>query len=241
VPDPSRSRHVLTSARRAFYNADGPWRRNRLFERLGSTRYARPALHGMDERLEALLPSTPGTFMEAGAHDGYTQSNTYFLERHRGWSGVLVEPIPELHRKAARRRPRSQVVSAALVPPEQAGGTVEIQFGDLMSKVGDDGSHASGGLANAGRAGYSVDVPARTISDVLDDAGVDALDLLVLDIEGHELAALRGLDLDRHPVGLLCIEMLDLPTQRPAFDALLADRYEFVDTLSPDDAVYRRR
>lgn len=230
---------LLTALRRTFYNAGGPWYRNRMFERFGSKRYARPALHGMDARLDELLARTDGVFFEAGAHDGFTQSNTYFLERHRGWSGVLVEAIPELHRKAARRRPRSTVIQAALVAPENAGSTVTLQFGDLQS--GSSAEHAVGGLRNAGRTGYTIDVPARTISDVLDEAGIERLDLLVLDIEGGELAALRGLDRSRHDVEVLVIEMLDMPSQRSAFDDLLADTHEPAGTLSPDDAVYRLR
>lgn len=232
---------LLISAKRAFYNADGPWRRRGVFERLGSRRYSRPALHGMDARLESLLDRDGGVFLEAGAHDGYTQSNTYYLERFRGWTGVLVEAVPELHAKAARRRPRSHVANCALVAPEQAGGSVAIAFGDLMSQVGTDTAHAEGGLRNAGRAGYTVEVPARTLDDVLDEAGVGALDLMVLDLEGHELDALRGIDFDRHPVEHLLVEMLSLERQRPAFDALLGDRFDFVQTLSPDDALYSWR
>src|SRR3954469_21340764 len=112
---------ALTAARRAFYNLDGPWLRCRLFEALGSRRYSWPALNDLDRSLQRLLPDRPGTFMEAGAHDGYTQSNTYYLERFRGWHGVLVEAVPELHAKAARRRRRSRVVQAALVGPEREG------------------------------------------------------------------------------------------------------------------------
>ena len=232
---------LLTRARRWFYNADGPWRRRGLAERLGSRRYSRPALHGMDARLEALVDRDGGVFLEAGAHDGYTQSNTYYLERFRGWSGVLVEAVPELHAKARRRRARSRVVQCALVAPEDAGGTVQVTFGDLMSQLGTDASHADGGLRNAGRAGYTVEVPGRTLTQVLDDAGVGPLDLMVLDLEGHELAALRGMDFDRHPVSWLVVEMLDLERQRPDFDALLGDRFEFAGTLSPDDALYSWR
>jgi len=232
---------LLTSARRAFYNADGPWYRRGVFEALGSRRYSRPALHGMDERLDALLDRDAGVFLEAGAHDGYTQSNTYWLERFRGWSGVLVEPVPELHRKAARRRKRSHVVQAALVAPRDAGGTVTIAFGDLMSQVGGDPSHPARGLITAGRETYEVEVPARTLDDVLDAAGVHDLDLMVLDLEGYELAALEGIDFDRHRVGHLVIEMLSLAEQRPAFDAALAPWFEPAGTLSPDHALYSWR
>ena len=231
---------ALTSARRAFYRLGGPWYRRGLFESLGSQRYSRPALHGMDRRLEALVPPGPGVFVEAGAHDGFTQSNTYYLERHRGWRGLLVEPVPELHAKARRRR-RAQVVNAALVGPEAEGTTVPIQFGDLMSTVRDQPGHAAAGLENAGRRAYTAHVPARTLSSLLDEAGLEHVDLLVLDVEGHEAEALRGLDLDRHAPSLILLELLDLPAQRPVFDALLGERYRFEQELSPWDALYRKR
>lgn len=35
-----------------------------------------------------------GTFLEVGGYDGELHSNTLFLERSRGWSGVLVEANP---------------------------------------------------------------------------------------------------------------------------------------------------
>ena len=46
-----------------------------------------PALHGMDRKLDAILDRDGGFFVEAGANDGYTQSNTYWLGRFRAGAG----------------------------------------------------------------------------------------------------------------------------------------------------------
>jgi FkbM family methyltransferase len=211
-----------------------------MFEALRSQRYSRPALHDMDRLFEPYLPHDAGVFLEAGAHDGFTQSNTYYLERFRSWRGILVEPAPTLYPKAVSRRRRSHVIQCALVGPDHIG-TVTLKFGDLTSTTFDDSDHAARGLATSGLHGYAVEVPARTLSDVIDEAGEPHIDLMVLDLEGRELEALAGLDRDRHHVQLIMIEMLDMAVQRPAFDAALASTHAFVAALSPWDALYRAR
>ena len=38
-------------------------------------------------------------FIEAGANDGETISNTVFFELKRNWTGILIEPNPEAFQK----------------------------------------------------------------------------------------------------------------------------------------------
>src|SRR5437763_3006292 len=125
-----RSRGSLLRARRL------------LFERLGSARYSTPALHRIDRKLDRIIDRDGGVFVEAGGHDGFTQSNTYYLERFRGWTGVLVEPMPELAAEARRNRPGARIFECALVPFDRGGELVEMHFGDLFSGVARGGDDA---------------------------------------------------------------------------------------------------
>jgi FkbM family methyltransferase len=217
--------------------------RRRLFEGLGSARYSRPALHGMDSALDAILDRDAGFFVEAGAFDGYTQSNTYYLERFRGWRGILVEPMPELAALARRNRPKAQVSRCALVAAGHAGDSIEMEFGDLMTTVTGihDRDWTAPGLYLGWRDHRIERVPARTLSDLLDEAGSPAVDLLSLDVEGYEAQALAGLDLGRHAPAWILVEMHDLATGREAVSAVLGDRYLEHGQLSPLDVLYRRR
>ena len=95
-------------------------RRRRLLEARRDWSRSRPALHDLDRILERHLPARPGYFVEAGACDGYFQSNTYSLERIHGWRGVLVEPVPFLARAAARDR-SARVFNCALVSLTPSG------------------------------------------------------------------------------------------------------------------------
>ena len=84
-------------------------------------------------------------------------------------------------------------------------------------------------------------VPARTLSSVLDEAGVPEIDLLSLDVEGFESQVLAGLDLERHAPRWMLIEIRDMETGRAPIEAALGDRYEPVEALSPYDMLYARR
>src|SRR3954467_13243874 len=86
-------------------------------------------------QLERPLTGPGGFFVEAGGNDGFTQSNTYALERRHGWRGILVEPVPELARACALERPGARVVRAALVAEDTPGAEVTLRFGGLMTLI----------------------------------------------------------------------------------------------------------
>jgi FkbM family methyltransferase len=216
--------------------------RRTMFEHAGSARYSRPALHGMDRRLDRIIDRDGGFFVEAGGFDGYTQSNTYYLERFRGWRGILVEPMPELAALARRNRPTATVVQCALVASDFPDDTIAMEFGDLMSTVAGPGSRewTKPGLLLGWRDHRVERVPARPLSDVLDEAAAPGVDLLSLDVEGYEAAALGGLDLTRHAPAWILVEMHDLTAGRHRIASVLGDAYVEHAVLSPLDVLYRR-
>lgn len=220
------------------------------FEMLGSDRYSRPGLNGLDRKLERHLDFDGGMFVEAGANDGVQQSNTYYLEKFRGWTGLLVEPDPALASECRKNR-RARVAQAALVATGTPGATVELHFAGLMSTIsgalGDAAAtarHVEKGLAAQPRLGASrrVLVPARTLSALLDEAGLaKPVDLLSLDVEGAEPGALRGIDYTRHAPRFICVEARD----EAAITAVLDPFYRLAEILtdvgSHRDLLFARR
>lgn len=208
--------------------------RRSWFEYFGSPRYSKPALYGIDAKLAAHLPDGHGVFVEAGAYDGYRYSNTYYLERLRGWSGVLVEPIPASFRRCVRDRPRSHVFQCALVAADGPQSVV-MSYGGPTSAV--HCGHANP-PAFGWERGYEVSVRARSLTAVLDEAGVTAIDFMSIDVEGFELEVLRGLDLERFAPAYMLVETNG---RDDAIAELLGERFELIAHFSAYDAFFRRR
>jgi FkbM family methyltransferase len=212
-------------------------------EARGEDRLSRPALHEMDVKLNAIIDRDDGFFVEAGANDGFTQSNTYWLERFRNWRGLLVEPMPDLAAEAQLSRPLATVVQCCLVAPSETRPLVPMRFGDLMSMV--DGARESSwpslGTVLGWRDAYELDVEARTLSSLLEEIHAPEVDLLSLDVEGFEGPALEGLDLERHAPRYVLVEIHDRNRDRPPIDAILAKRYVEHSWLSPIDLLYVHR
>jgi FkbM family methyltransferase len=212
--------------------------RRRVFEAAGSARYSRPGFDGIDAKLQRYLPET-GTFLEAGANDGYTWSNTYYLERFKGWRGVLIEGIPALSEECRRLRTRSIVHNCALVEHGFPEDQVTMTYSDLRSLIaGSEPEMERRALQDA--VTYSVTVPARTLDDVLAESDVARIDFVSLDLEGFEAPALRGLDLDRHGPSWLLVEVAGGGGRR-AVEQVIGAHYEAVEELSTADVLYRRR
>jgi FkbM family methyltransferase len=201
-------------------------------------------LDGLDKKLEPHIDFDNGVFIEAGANDGQTQSNTAYFARHRGWCGLLVEPIPELAARCRAARPESVVENCALVTSETDGRSVAMTYCGLMSVV-DGGwsdpeaerAHVETGRQIQSLAPYHVDVPGRSLSALLDKHKMAHVDLLSLDVEGFERQALEGLDLKRHRPRFILVEA----RFRQEIDDLLSPHYEAIAQLSHHDVLYRTK
>lgn len=186
----------------------GPWRR--------------PGLNGLDIQLaEAIGWEREGTFIELGGNDGLQGSNTFLLENELGWRGIVIEAVPQLAAEAYRNRPQATVICAAASQSSECS-VIGMAYRDLMSRV------VSGPA--------DMMVATVTLSSVIDCvAGGTAPELLSIDVEGHELAVLAGLDLSRHRPTWVLVE-----TDQPDEVGKLLIGYEFREKLTFHDYLYKR-
>jgi len=139
------------------------------------------------EELDFLRAHTPagGVFVDVGANVG---TYAMVLARHVGASGkvIAIEPHPVTHARLAFNRAASGFTQVSLVAA--AAGASD---GELMIETDGDNlgaSHIVGGEP----AGNAIRVPSLRLQRILDDAGVDRVDALKIDVEGYEDRVLTG-------------------------------------------------
>jgi FkbM family methyltransferase len=142
--------------------------------------------------------SSKGVFVEIGANHPTLANQTWYLEQ-QGWSGVLVEPIPELCALLRAQRPRSRLFQAAVGSPDQVGEV------DLLMGAPHNLSTLTPVL-DSPLSGEKIKVQLRTLDSILAEAGVEQIDFLSIDVEGMELQVLKGFSLERHAPRLILLE-----------------------------------
>lgn len=183
-----------------------------------------------------------GTYVDVGAHHPQRFSNTYRLYL-RGWSGINIDPSPGTKARFDAVRPRDVTLEVAV---SDHGDVVPYMRFDEAALNTCEPDRAS--TQTAPVVDMTV-VPARRLSDILDaHLGVGRMiDVLSVDVEGHELPVLRSNDWERYRPRIVLVELagvrgIDAVMRSDLHRFLIATDYELfgktVNTLLYQD---RRR
>lgn len=141
-----------------------------------------------------------GIFVDVGASHYRKNSNTYFLEAERGWSGIAIDAQREFAGGYQRYRPRTKFF--AFFVSDVSGGREALYVPENLLV-------ASANRAFSERDGKRAElreVLTITLTDLLVREHVERIDFLSMDIELAEPKALAGFDIDRFQPSLVCIE-----------------------------------
>ncbi len=170
---------------------------------------------------------TDGMFVEVGAFDGYSYSNTSCLVEV-GWSGLYIEPVPTNAARCRARYDTNPRVEVHEIAIGAADGEVTIHVGGELSTIdqatfaeyqditwakpsfdSDDSDDSSDSAAKPAPPA-TVTVAQTTLDQFLEARSVaPGFEVLVVDVEGFETSVFAGFDLERWRPAMLIVELTD--------------------------------
>lgn len=219
--------------------------KRKTYELFGYDKFSKP-YPDHDKLLKYLDDKKNGFFVLGGGNDGYNVDPTYYLERFRNWTGIIIEPT-KIKKYCKFNRPKSIIHDVALVSSDFTEANLTLIDCNAMSVV----KNSFTGYEDWVKAGEQaqrikakeITVSVSTLDSILDKYfsthPAKQIDLIILDLEGYELEALRGLSLDKYRPEFLLIEIHTLDRKREVED-YLNDKYRLVDIFDSNDHLYKR-
>jgi FkbM family methyltransferase len=147
-----------------------------------------------------------GFFVDFGATNGLTNSNSYLLETRFGWKGILAEPNPFWHQELATNR---HVAIDHRCVSSKTGATVTfLTTNDSDPELSAIATFADGDhFAETRSQGEAIEVQTVSLMDLLREYQAPShIDYLSIDTEGSELDTLSAFDFRRHRFSLISVE-----------------------------------
>ncbi len=157
--------------------------------------------------IENLCNVDKGYFVDIGAHDGITGSNSKYFEE-KGWDGICIEPHPDVFEKLKRNR-KCEISNAAVWKedtevdflavsgyPEMLSGIVESYDPRHLERVNSE-------ISKMGGSSKLIKIPALKFESLVKNTRID---FLSIDTEGSELEILKNVDFEKYDIRTICIE-----------------------------------
>jgi len=155
-----------------------------------------------------------GRYIDVGAFHPKLFSNTYLFYK-RGWSGVVIEPMPKAREAFLKVRPRDKFVGMGVGAKKDVLEYFEFDDGAANTF---STKQAEKNIKEAGRKLVrKINVAVMPLADILASCLMEdkTIDLMSVDVEGMDLEVLQSNDWKKYRPVLIICEDLEFDFERP--------------------------
>lgn len=178
-----------------------------------------------------------GFFVECGAYDGETRSNTLVLERFLSWTGLLIEADPINFSKMVTKNRKAYLSPTCLAVqpfPSVSSFLMASNVGRLHDPKDSD-SHMTNS-PDVAHTGKHVLVQCIPFAHLMAALNVTTVDYFSLDIEGYEMQVLKTIPFDEIDIKSLSVEFSHMPNALEELNSFMESKgYEAYFSVIRDD------
>lgn len=176
-----------------------------------------------------------GYFVDIGANDGITLSNTYLLEKNFDWTGICSEPNPQIFNQLLKNRPNSHCNSNAVYSESNQKLLFSITRDSLFSGITEFITLYKEKLVNSS----TVSVETISLADLLKKFNApQSIDYLSIDTEGSEFEILKNFPFQEYHFKIIHIEHNFLEPNKSLIQQLLINNNYYFLEDNKWDATY---
>lgn len=170
-----------------------------------------------------------GFYIDVGAHHPFHYSNTALLNKKRHWSGINIEPNPDLFKLFPKYRPSDCNLNIGI---SNHVGELTFHFMHDPLRSSFNKNEVEKNIALGNPVLRTAPIAVMPLQAVVEKYNTQKrpIDLLSVDVEGHDLTVLQSLDFQKNAPSVIVVEdhqfSLESPGEITAF--LLSLGYEFV-------------
>jgi len=145
-----------------------------------------------------------GYFVEFGATDGLTLSNTYLLEKKFGWNGILAEPGKKWEKSLRQNRDAEIDTRCVYSSTGESVRFTEVKKGEFstITNFANSDHHSKKRVDSVEYFVESV-----SLKDLLDyHKAPEKIDYISIDTEGSEYEIIKNFDFNSYDIRILTIE-----------------------------------
>jgi FkbM family methyltransferase len=205
--------------------------------------------HGQDRFVanELFKNKRGGFFIEIGAYDGISLSNSYYFEKHLDWKGICVEPVAEIFEKLIHNRNCTCINSSIAendgiedfyyitgnhpMGTKYCSGLVK-HYPENFLKIIEKEIQECGGAKQLKK------MPCMTPGTIFKKHEIEHIDYLSIDVEGAEMSILTSIDFEKVKINAISVENLHFGEAVKNY--LENAGFKFIKKIGYDE-IYRRK
>ena len=178
-----------------------------------------------------------GFFLDIGANDGISLSNTYYLEKSLNWNGICFEPIPSTFEKLNQNRNCIKL----MVGVSDENSTETFMYMEPSSKMLSGMKkeyhpkhidRIESQLVNGSKL-MEVDIECVLFNEIMEYYNIKRIDYLNIDTEGNELKIVKSINFEKYDIEIMTIENNYKDEEQTKY--ILSKGYQLIGTLGGDE------